>query len=81
LQGTWAGALIAFRRLESVYRQTESGSGVELFADDGTALLLVLPEAQARAAEGSNFSHFDLFQRASLGPDSGVVEGIGAFSQ
>ncbi|MGO9328302.1 MAG: histidine kinase [Steroidobacteraceae bacterium] len=77
LQGTWAGALIAFRRLESVYRQTESGSGVELFADDGTALLLPLPEA--RAAEGSNFSQLDLFKRASLGPDSGVLEGIGPF--
>jgi len=77
LQGTWAGALIAFRRLESVYRQTESGSGVELFADDGTALLVVLPEAQMRAAEGNNFSHFELFQRASLGSNSGVLEGIG----
>jgi PAS domain S-box-containing protein len=48
-------------------------------ADDGTALLLVLAggEAQARAAEGRNFSRFDLFQRTSLGPDSGVVEGTG----
>lgn len=79
LQGTWAGALIAFRRLESIYRQTESGSGVELFADDGTALLLVLPEMQTRASEGGNFSQFDLFQRASLGPDSGVLEGMGPF--
>lgn len=79
LKGTWAGALIAFRRLESVYRQTESGSGVELFADDGTALLLGLPEVQARTAEGTNFSQLDMFRRAALGPDSGVLEGFGPF--
>src|SRR5882672_2722213 len=35
LRNTWAGALIAFSRLESVYQQPESSSGVGLFASDG----------------------------------------------
>ncbi len=79
LQGTWAGALIAFRRLESVYRPSESGGGLGLIGDDGTALMLVLSggDAQARAAEGGNISHYELFQRALVGPDSGVLEGNG----
>jgi len=79
LQNIWAGALIAFGRLESVYEQTESASGVGLFARDGTALLLT-PAAELRAAEGTNISNSELFQRAMRGPESGVLEGIGPFA-
>jgi PAS domain S-box-containing protein len=76
LQNTWAGALIAFRRLEGAYEQSESGSGVALLSRDGTALLLIIPDEQIRAAEGSNFRDSEMFQRAAHGPDSAVIEGI-----
>ena len=36
LRDTWAGALDRVRRLEGVYQQPESSSGVGLFAKDGT---------------------------------------------
>jgi PAS domain S-box-containing protein len=78
LKNAWAGALIEFRRLEGVYAQAESASGVGLFTSDGTALLLATPEV--RAAEGSNIAGSELFQRAARGPDSGVLEGISPFS-
>ncbi len=74
LRDTWAGALIAFGSLNDVYRQAESGSGVGLFTADGTALLLV-SEPQMGAAEGGNIADSELFKRAALGPDSGVIEG------
>jgi hypothetical protein len=80
LANTWAGALIAFRRLEPVYQQTESASGVGLIANDGTALLLGMPEARVRDAVGRNISQSELFQRAVHGPDSGVLEGLGPFA-
>ena len=80
LRDTWAGALIAFARLEGVYQQPESSSGVGLFAEDGTALLLLLPEATVRAAEGSNIRYSELFNRGIHGPDSGVLEGTGPFT-
>jgi PAS domain S-box-containing protein len=80
LRNTWAGALIAFRRLEGVYRQSESASGVGLFANDGVALLLVVPDAQVRAAEGSNVGTLELFQQSVRGPESGVLEGVGPFA-
>jgi PAS domain S-box-containing protein len=80
LKNAWAGALIAFSRLEGTYQQTESASGFGLFTSDGTALLLALAEAQVRAAEGSNIADSELFQRAARGADFGVVEGIGPFS-
>jgi signal transduction histidine kinase len=78
VKNAWAGALIAFRRLEGVYAQAESASGVGLFSNDGTALLLALPDV--RAAEGSNIAGSELFQRAARGADSGVLEGIGPFT-
>jgi PAS domain S-box-containing protein len=78
LQNTWAGALIAFGQLEGVYEQAESASGVGLFANDGTALLLT-PAAELRAAEGSNVGNSELFRRSMRGPDSGVMEGISPF--
>lgn len=76
LQHTWAGALIAFSSLEGVYEQTESGSGVSLFTSDGTALLLLIPEARLRALVGSNIGSSELFQRGMRGPNSAVIEGI-----
>jgi PAS domain S-box-containing protein len=79
LQNIWAGALIAFSSLESVYEQPESGSGVGLFADDGTALFLLIPDARVRAAQGSNIGDSEMFRRAVSGPASGVIEGIGPF--
>jgi PAS domain S-box-containing protein len=79
LHDTWAGALIAFSRLDSVYRQPESSSGVVLLANDGTALLVLLPEAQVRAAEGGNFANSEMFQRVMRGPDSDVIEGVGPY--
>ena len=78
LQSTWVGALIAFGRLEGVYEQSESASGVGLFASDGTALLLT-PAAELRGAEGTNVGNSELFQRSARGPDSGVLEGISPF--
>jgi PAS domain S-box-containing protein len=76
LRNSWAGALIAFSRLESVYQQPESSSGVGLIAADGTVLLLLLPEPQMRAAEGANLASSDLFKQAIHGPHSGVLEGM-----
>ena len=78
LQSTWAGALMAFSRLEGVYEQTESASGVGLFANDGTALLLT-PAGEMRAAEGSNIGNSELFRQSARGPDSGVLEGISPY--
>jgi two-component system NarL family sensor kinase len=80
LQNTWAGALIAFSRLAGVYEQPESGSGVALIANDGTALLLLIPDAQVRAAEGSNIGSSELFRRATRGPASSVIEGPSPFA-
>jgi PAS domain S-box-containing protein len=80
LRDTWAGALIAFSRLERVYQQPESSSGVGLFSSDGTALLLLLPEPNVRAAEGTNVSQNEMFKRSIHGPDSGVIEGLGPFA-
>jgi len=80
LQNTWAGALIAFRRLEGVYEQPESGSGVALFTNDGTALSLLMPDMRLRAAEGSNIGSSELFRRATQGPVSGVLEGPSPFA-
>ena len=77
LRDTWAGALIAFSRLERVYKQPESSSGVGLIANDGTALLLLLPDPGVRANEGTNIANSELFKRAIHGPESGVVEGLG----
>ncbi|MGC1523206.1 MAG: histidine kinase [Steroidobacteraceae bacterium] len=79
LRGSWAGALIAFDTLDPVYGQSESGSGVGLFAKDGTALLLI-PAAQLREAEGINIAGSDLFRRAAAGANSGVLEGISPFA-
>jgi PAS domain S-box-containing protein len=79
LKGTWAGALIAFGTLDEVYVQTESGSGVGLFSQDGTALLLT-PAAKMREAEGINVAGSDLFRRVTGGPDTGVLEGISPFA-
>jgi len=78
LQKTWAGALMAFSRLGGVYEQTESASGVGLFANDGTALLLI-PAGEMRAAEGSNIGSSELFRQSARGPDSGVLEGISPY--
>jgi PAS domain S-box-containing protein len=78
LRDTWAGALIAFGALDDVYKQTESGSSVGLFARDGTTLLL-MPAAQVREAEGSNVAASDIFQRVVRGPDAGVIEGLSPF--
>jgi PAS domain S-box-containing protein len=75
LRDTWAGALIAFSRLQGVYQQPESSSGVGLLAEDGTILLLILPDAKLRTAEGSNIANSELFDRGIHGPDSGVLEG------
>jgi PAS domain S-box-containing protein len=77
---TWAGALIAFRSLEGAYRQTESASSVALFGADGTALMLMTPNTQLRAAEGSNIVNSSLFQLAARGPDSAVLEGVSPFA-
>jgi PAS domain S-box-containing protein len=77
---TWAGALIAFSRLEGVYEQPETGSGVGLFTSDGTALLLLIPDVRVRAAEGSNIGSSELFLRAARGPPSGVMEGASPFA-
>ena len=77
LRNTWAGALIAFRRLEGVYHQTESASGVGLIANDGTALLLIYPQTEVSSAEGRKIGDSELFQRALRGPDAGVLEGPG----
>jgi PAS domain S-box-containing protein len=80
LRDTWAGALIAFSRLERVYKQPESASGVGLIANDGTALMLLFPDPFFRAAaEGSNIANSEMFKRAIHGPESGVVEGPGPF--
>lgn len=78
LRGTWAGALIDFDTLEDVYQQSESGSGVGLFATDGTALLLV-PRAKMGALEGRNVAASDLFKKGTQGPDTGVLEGISPY--
>jgi PAS domain S-box-containing protein len=75
-QNSWAGALIAFERLDSVYQQAESGSGVGLFASDGTTLLLI-PEV--RSYEGINILGSELFQRATRS-DFGMLEGTGPFT-
>jgi PAS domain S-box-containing protein len=80
LRDTWAGALIAFSRLERVYKQPESASGVGLVGNDGTALLLLLPDRFVRAAEGTNIANSEMFKRAIHGPESGVVEGPGPFA-
>jgi PAS domain S-box-containing protein len=74
-QNAWAGALIAFSSLKGAYEQPESGSGVSLFSNDGTALSLLIPDVQVREAEGTNISNSELFARAIRGPASGVVEG------
>jgi PAS domain S-box-containing protein len=79
LQNTWVGALIEFSRLESVYAQPESASGVGLFTKAGTAVLLI-PAAQMHAAEGRKIDRSELFQRTTNGPDSGVLEGISPFT-
>jgi PAS domain S-box-containing protein len=79
LQNTWAGALIEFSRLESVYEQAESASGVGLFTNSGTAVLLI-PAAQMHAAEGRNIDRSELFQRTASGPDSGILEGVSPFT-
>jgi PAS domain S-box-containing protein len=76
LQDTWAGALIAFGRLEGVYQQTESASGISLFSGDGTALLVLVPGVRLRAAERANIGSSELFRRSARGPDSGIVEGL-----
>jgi PAS domain S-box-containing protein len=78
-QNTWAGALIGFRRLAGVYQQAESGSGVVLLANDGTALM-VIPEVEGRSYEGNNILGAELFQRATHGPDFGLLEGDGPFT-
>jgi len=75
-QNSWAGALIAFERLDSVYQQAESGSGIGLFASDGTTLLLI-PEV--RSYEGINILGSELFQRATRS-DFGMLEGTGPFT-
>jgi PAS domain S-box-containing protein len=75
-QNSWAGALIAFERLQSVYQQAESGSGIGLFASDGTTLL-VIPEMLT--AEGVNVFGSELFQRVTRA-DFGMLEGIGPFT-
>jgi PAS domain S-box-containing protein len=80
LQDSWAGALIEFSRLQGVYEQPESGSGVGLIANDGTALLLLFPDVQVRAAEGSSIGSSELFDRAIRGPASGVIEGPSPFA-
>ncbi len=77
-QNSWAGALIAFERLDSVYQQAESGSGVALVANDGAALLLI-PEAEMHSYEGRNITSSELFQRAMRGPEFGMFEGLGPF--
>jgi PAS domain S-box-containing protein len=74
-QNAWAGALIAFSSLKSAYEQPESGSGVALFSNDGTALSLLIPDVHVREAEGTNISSSELFVRAIRGPASGVIEG------
>ena len=76
---SWAGALIAFERLDGVYQQAESGSGIGLFASDGTALLLI-PERETRSLEGTNIFGSELFQRITHGPDFGILEGVGPFT-
>jgi PAS domain S-box-containing protein len=78
LRDTWAGALIAFSSLEGVYEQAESASGVGLFANDGTALLLI-PRAKMGSAEGSNIAGSELFKQTARGPESGVLEGISPY--
>ncbi|MGO9947870.1 MAG: histidine kinase [Steroidobacteraceae bacterium] len=75
-QNSWAGALIAFERMQSVYQQAESGSGIGLFASDGTTLLLI-PEAPA--SEGINVFGSELFQQVTRA-DFGMLEGIGPFT-
>ncbi|HXC11186.1 MAG TPA: histidine kinase [Steroidobacteraceae bacterium] len=78
LRGAWAGALIAFSPLNGVYQQSESGSGVGLFAKDGTALLLV-PESQMGAAEGKNIADSEIYKRVTRGPDADVIEGVSPY--
>jgi PAS domain S-box-containing protein len=78
-QNTWAGALIGFSRLESVYAQAESGSGVGLFNGAGIAVMLI-PASQMRPAEGRNIEDSDLFRRTVSGPDSGVLEGTSPYT-
>jgi PAS domain S-box-containing protein len=77
-QNSWAGALIAFERLESVYEQAESGSGIGLFASDGTPLMLI-PHEGMRLYEGVNIFGSELFQRGTRS-DFGMLEGIGPFT-
>ena len=77
-QNSWAGALIDFENLDSVYRQAESGSGVGLLAGDGTALLLI-PEEEMHSYEGRDISGSELFQRSTRGPDFGMFESVGPF--
>jgi PAS domain S-box-containing protein len=79
LQNIWAGALISFSSLEGVYDQPESGSGVGLFTNDGTALFLLIPDASVRAAEGSNIGDSEMFRRVASGQAAGVIEGISPF--
>jgi len=76
-QNTWAGALIAFARLDEVYQQPESASGVGLLSNDGTVLLL--SEARTHRNEGRNVSDSELFQRMLRGPDFGTLEGDSPF--
>jgi PAS domain S-box-containing protein len=76
-QNTWAGALIAFTRLDNVYQQPESASGVGLVSSDGTVLLL--SEARMHENEGSNVSGSELFRRMVRGPDFGTLEGDSPF--
>src|SRR5580692_6378886 len=64
LRGTWAGALIAFSPLNGVYQQSESGSGVGLYAKDGTALLLV-PESLLGAAAGTHIADSEIYKRVT----------------
>jgi PAS domain S-box-containing protein len=78
LRGTWAGALIAFSPLNGVYQQSESGSGVGLYAKDGTALLLV-PESLMGAAEGKNIAGSEIYRRVTNGPDADVIEGMSPY--
>jgi PAS domain S-box-containing protein len=77
-QNSWAGALIDFELLDAVYQQAESGSGVGLFTNDGTTLLLI-PETDMHLYEGSNILGTELFQRVKRS-DFGILEGIGPFT-
>jgi len=77
---SWAGALIAFDRLDRLYRQVESDvSAIAMVSADGTILLRV-PVLPDRDLRGLHVEQTDLFRKAVQAPPGVIVEGIAPYT-